>query len=151
VQLPLVRHLFPSARLLGMRASPSQDAGRLGEALGKAARKLGRRIAVVGSTDLTHYGSSYGFTPAGSGEGALEWVRGVNDRRFIESLLSMDFAAAMERALKERSACSAGGALAAMSFAAESGVKKGELVRYMTSYEVRAADSFVGYAGVLYV
>jgi MEMO1 family protein len=150
IQLPFLRHLFPDARALGMRAAPSVDAGRLGAALARAADSLGRRIAVAGSTDLTHYGSSYGFAPAGAGEAALKWVRDVNDRRFIDSLLALDFDAALERALRERSACSAGGALAALSFAREKGVRRGELVRYMTSLDVRAAESFVGYAGVLY-
>ncbi|HUI72061.1 MAG TPA: AmmeMemoRadiSam system protein B, partial [Spirochaetia bacterium] len=49
-----------------------------------------------------------------------------------------------------RSACSAGGALGAVSFAKEMGVSKGALLRYMTSFDVHPAESFVGYAGVLY-
>ncbi len=150
VQLPFVKYLFPRARVLGMRASPSRDADRLGKALAEAARGLGRRVGVAGSTDLTHYGPSYGFAPAGTGNKALRWVREVNDHRFIESLLAMEFDAALERALRERSACSAGGALAALSFAQENGIRQGELVRYSTSFEVHPGDSFVGYAGILY-
>ena len=150
IQLPFLRHLFPGARALGMRVSPSADASRLGAALARAAGTLGRRIAVAGSTDLTHYGTSYGFAPAGTGEAAVKWVRDVNDRRFIDSLCALDFEAALDRALHERSACSAGGALAALSFARENGIRRGELVRYMTSLDVRPAESFVGYAGVLY-
>lgn len=150
VQLPFVRYLFPAAKVLGMRASPSRDADRLGKALAEAARGLGRRVGVAGSTDLTHYGSSYGFAPAGSGNKALRWVREVNDHRFIESLLAMEFDSALERALRERSACSAGGALAALSFARENGVREGRLLRYATSYDVHPDESFVGYAGILY-
>jgi hypothetical protein len=150
IQLPFVRHLFPQCKALGMRASPSRDAERLGKALAQAGRALGRRLAVAGSTDLTHYGPNYGFAPAGNGEEALAWVREVNDRRFIECLLALDFEAALERSLRDRSACSAGGALAAMSFARDSGALKGELVRYMTSYEVHPSESFVGYAGIIY-
>jgi hypothetical protein len=150
VQLPFVRYLFPGSRVLGMRASPSRDADRLGKALAEAARGLGRRVGVAGSTDLTHYGSSYGFVPAGTGNRALRWVREVNDRRFIESLLAMEFDSALERALKERSACSAGGALAALSFARENGVREGKLLRYSTSYDIHPGESFVGYAGILY-
>ena len=150
VQLPFVRHLFPDARVLGMRVSPSADASLLGAAIAEAALKLGRRVAVVGSTDLTHYGPSYGFAPAGTGPQALRWVREVNDRRLIESLLAMDFNEALERALREHSACSAGGALAAVSFARDNGVEQGRLVRYMTSFDVHPADSFVGYAGILF-
>jgi len=150
VQLPFVKYLFPRARVLGMRASPSLDADRLGKAIAEAARGLGRRVGVAGSTDLTHYGSNYGFAPAGAGPKALRWVREVNDHRIIESLLAMEFNSALERALTERSACSAGGALAALSFARENGIRKGELVRYSTSFDVHPAESFVGYAGILY-
>ncbi len=150
VQLPFVRYLFPEVRALGMRASPSREAGRLGLAVSAAAKKLGRRVVVVGSTDLTHYGAGYGFQPAGAGEQALKWVREVNDRRLIESLLAMDLEEALSRALGERSACSAGGALAALSFAKANGVVSGTLVRYATSHDVHPAESFVGYAGILY-
>jgi AmmeMemoRadiSam system protein B len=115
-----------------------------------AASRLGRRVAVVGSTDLTHYGNNYDFSPMGGGEKALHWVKEVNDRRFIDCLLSMDAAEALERAIKERSACSVGGALAAMGFARAGGIAAGKLVDYRTSSDIVPADSFVGYAGVLY-
>lgn len=150
VQLPFVRHLFPEARVLGMRVAPSEDARRLGQALVAAAAATGRRICVVGSTDLTHYGPNYGFQPSGGGARAVEWVRTVNDKRFIDALISMDFPAALERASREHSACSAGGALAAMTFARENGASSGQLLSYATSYDVHPSDSFVGYAGVLY-
>ncbi len=150
IQLPFARYLFPEAKVLGLRASPSEDAGRLGDAIAAAGRTLGRRIAIIGSTDLTHYGPNYGFSPAGQGERARRWVRDVNDRRLIEALTAMDGPAVLERAGKERSACSAGGALSAMSFARVMGVRKGRLLRYSMSWDVQPAESFVGYAGVLY-
>jgi AmmeMemoRadiSam system protein B len=150
VQLPFIRHLFPQARALGMRAAPSPHAEKLGIAIATAAKTLGRRVAVAGSTDLTHYGSSYGFEPRGSGEAARAWVREVNDRALIDCLLELDFGAALDHALREHSACSAGGALAALAFAAQVGAKAGRLLKYTTSYEVHPAPSFVGYAGILY-
>jgi len=109
-----------------------------------------RKVAVIGSTDLTHYGPNYGFSPAGQGERALSWVRDVNDRHVVDALTAMDCSSVLELASRERSICSAGGALGAMSFALGMGVTKGQLLRYMTSHEVRPAQSFVGYAGVLY-
>ena len=95
VQLPFARYLFPHARVLCLRAAPSEDASALGKAIAAACRQLGRKAAVVGSTDLTHYGPAYGFSPAGSGEKALSWMRDVNDRRFIEALLQMDDTSAL--------------------------------------------------------
>lgn len=150
VQLPFVRHVLPNVKALAVRASPSREAIELGEILADISRRTGKKIAAVGSTDLTHYGSNYGFQPAGYGERALKWVRDVNDRRFIESLLSMQAESAIERATRERSACSAGGAIAAMSFAGALGCAEGKLVKYMTSYEVHPSESFVGYAAIVF-
>lgn len=150
VQLPFARYLFPRARLVGLRAPPSPEAARLGAEIAAAARRMERKVAVIGSTDLTHYGPNYGFSPAGQGERALSWVRDVNDRHVVDALTAMDCSSVLELASRERSMCSAGGALGAMSFALGMGVTKGQLLRYMTSHEVHPAQSFVGYAGVLY-
>jgi MEMO1 family protein len=150
VQLPFVKRLFPGAMALGLRAPPNGEAASLGEALAAISRDMGRRIAAVGSTDLTHYGPNYGFCPAGKGRAALSWVRDTNDRRFIESLLMMDSSAAIGRSVSERSACSAGGAVAAMCFARARGAHRGTLVEYATSWDVHPAESFVGYAAILY-
>jgi AmmeMemoRadiSam system protein B len=150
VHLPLARHFFPAARCLGMRAPPSPKAGELGRAIAEAARASGRKVAVVGSTDLTHYGPNYGFAPAGAGAKAVDWVTGVNDRRFIDALLSMDEAGAVARGVGEHAACSAGGAVTAMAFAREAGAARGELLDYRTSRDVIAGESFVGYAAVVY-
>ncbi len=150
IQLPLVRHLAAGAMVLGLRAPPSAAAGILGTAIADAAAALGRRVAVAGSTDLTHYGSNYRFSPAGRGEEALRWVREVNDRRMVDRMLAMDVDAALDRARRERSACSIGGAAAAMAFARACGARKGTLVGYLTSFDVQPAESFVGYAGILF-
>jgi AmmeMemoRadiSam system protein B len=150
IQLPFIRHFLPKARALALRASPSQDALRLGEALAACARETGRQAAVVGSTDLTHYGPNYGFTPQGSGAAALKWVREVNDRRLVEALLGLRLEQALELARRERSACSVGGAVAAARFARELGCAEGRLLEYATSHDVHPSSSFVGYAAIIY-
>lgn len=151
VQLPFVRYLFPNSRVLALRASPSADAVDLGKAIKSVAEALRKNVTVVGSTDLTHYGINYSFLPKGRGRKALQWVREVNDKGFIENLLVMDGEEALSHALKNHSACSAGGAVAALSFARESGDKAGKLLKYMTSYDVLPGESFVGYAGIVFV
>jgi len=150
IQLPFLRHLLPRARALALRASPSQAALRLGEALAACARETRRRTAVVGSTDLTHYGPNYGFSPRGSGTEAVKWVREVNDRRLVEALLGLQLEQALELAHREHSACSAGGAVAAARFARELGCARGELLEYATSHDVYPGSSFVGYAAIIY-
>jgi len=149
IQLPLLRYLFPEASALWLRASPDRSARELGKALAGAAARANRRIAVVGSTDLTHYGPAYGFTPAGRGEQALSWSR-RNDRALIDCLLGMDWEGALDHARRTGSACSVGGAVAALTYAGSLGVKKGELLEYATSHQVHPSENFVGYAAIAY-
>jgi AmmeMemoRadiSam system protein B len=150
VQLPLLKYLHPRARALHLRASPSAEALRLGEQLAAAAKRLDRKIGVIGSTDLTHYGDNYGFAPRGSGAGAVKWVKEVNDRRLIEALLALELEKALELAGREHSACSVGAAAAAARFAERSGAEGGELLEYRTSYDLSPGPFFVGYAGIIY-
>ena len=150
VQLPLLQYFHPKAKALHMRASPSEEALQLGAALAEAATVLNRKIAVVGSTDLTHYGGSYGFSPHGSGPKAVKWVKEVNDKRIVDALLALELDNALEYARREQSACSVGGAVAAARFAAQTGAEKGELLEYKTSYDVYPGPSFVGYAGIIF-
>jgi AmmeMemoRadiSam system protein B len=150
IQLPLLKYLHPEARALHLRASPSAEALQLGTELAAAAKRLDRNVAVIGSTDLTHYGDNYGFTPQGTGARAVQWVKEVNDRRVIEALLAMELDKALDLAGREKSACSVGGAVAAARFAEQNGAQAGELLEYRTSYDVSPSPFFVGYAGIIY-
>jgi AmmeMemoRadiSam system protein B len=153
VLLPAVYRLFPGARLLWLRLGSDTRAVEAGALIYRAAASLGCRAVIAGSTDLTHYGAAYGFCPKGHGKAALDWVKTVNDRRFIEAVLSGDGKAVLERAANEHSACSAGAVLCAMGFAAEKNRVRGaaRLLDYSTSADAPGggdADSFVGYAAI---
>ncbi len=150
IQLPIIKYLFPDSRIVGIRTPPSRSSEKIGKNIFNICRNSGKRIGVIGSTDLTHYGYPYGFTPMGTGKTAEEWVRNKNDRDIIQALLSMDANSVISLANKKKAACSAGGATAAVSFAVEAGVKKGILLDYHTSSDISRSDSFVGYAGVLF-
>ena len=39
---------------------------------------------------MTHYGPNYGFSPAGKGRAALDWVKNTNDSRAIKAMVEMD-------------------------------------------------------------
>ena len=150
VILPLVKALQPQARILWLRCPPRSDSKELGAALGRAAAFLGRKVSCIGSTDLTHYGPAYGFTPAGKGAEAEAWVRRVNDKAFVDALLDMNCESALLVARKHGSACSAGAAAAALGFALEAGATEASLLGYSTSLDVRRAESFVGYAALAF-
>jgi AmmeMemoRadiSam system protein B len=156
VLLPFACAMFPDAHLLALRIGANAAAFEAGRLIAQAASSLRRRAVLVGSTDLTHYGAAYGFCPKESGKAALDWVRDVNDRRFIDAVLSGNPDMALERVMKERSACSAGAALLAMGFARElagGSPPAASLLEYGTSADAEpdtgeSADTFVGYAAI---
>ena len=105
-------------------------------------------MRIVGSTDLTHYGPTFGLTPYGTGDQAHERVRQEDDRRIIDRMLAMDPLPVIEEALASHNACCAGAAAAAIAAARELGAASAALTEYATSYDKSPGDSFVGYAGI---
>jgi AmmeMemoRadiSam system protein B len=154
VLLPIVRHFFPKARLLWVRLGAQSSSFEAGKIISREAAKLNRKVNVLASTDLTHYGVNYGFMPQGKGEAALRWVREVNDAAFIKAVESGDSGKVLLRAERDFSACSAGAVLGAMGFAQEEGLGGARLLEYSTSANARddeeVPDSFVGYAAIAF-
>ena len=65
VLLPMAHYFFPKANLLWLRLPAALESFESGKTISRIAAKLNRKIAVFGSTDLTHYGRNYGFSPQG--------------------------------------------------------------------------------------
>ena len=149
VQLPFVKFFFPSIRVVCLRCPPNEEAIRLGRFLAHQQRDLHRSLMVLASTDLTHYGPNYGFMPKGIGEKALDWVREENDRGFLDAAIKLNPEGLVSHAEKHKSACSAGAAAVAASFARELNLK-GTLLGYSTSWDKHPSPSFVGYGAVVY-
>lgn len=150
LQLPFIRYFFPDVSVVPMGIPPSAMAETLGRKVVGIARDMGLNIRVLGSTDLTHYGPNYGFTPAGTGNQGVTWVKEENDRRMVDHLIAMDTPAILSDSLSAYNACCGGAATAAVSAARAMGATRGELLAYTTSYDKRPDDSLVGYAGVVY-
>jgi AmmeMemoRadiSam system protein B len=163
VLLPMVKYFFPGAKLLWIRLPSDMVSFETGKLLAKTAGDLGRKLAVLGSTDLTHYGTNYRFSPKGSGKEALDWVKNVNDRRFIDAVEAGDPEAVLDRAENEYSACSAWAVLGVMGYVEEvrangkSGSQSaGKLLAYATSADLSieqgegVPDSFVGYGAFVF-
>lgn len=148
VQLPLVEVLFPRSKIIWLRLPVNRDSFEIGKTIRRIGETLGRRAVFLGSTDLTHYGPNYDFLPRGLGPQALDWVKTVNDRAFIDAVCSGDPDTVITRALKDYSACSAGAVLGALGFVNQDANKKGTLLAYGTSADVRMDESFVGYGAL---
>ncbi|MFW6127003.1 MAG: AmmeMemoRadiSam system protein B [Thermodesulfobacteriota bacterium] len=150
VNLPFIKYLFPDSRVLAMRSPQSATALKLGTAVAEVARELDKTILFFGSADLTHYGPNYGWAPHGYGAEAVKWVKGVNDKRFLDAVLRLDAMEAVTAANQDQSSCSAGAVAAAITGAKQCGATKAILADYYTSYDIMPGDSFVGYGGVVW-
>ncbi|MCP4022194.1 MAG: AmmeMemoRadiSam system protein B [Desulfobacteraceae bacterium] len=150
LQYPFVKYFFPDAMIVSAGVAPSNFASIIAHTIVESAQKLSRKIVVVGSTDMTHYGSNFGFTPAGTGEKAVDWVKNENDKNAIDVMLEMDDAAIISQGLDHKNMCCAGAAAATAAACKKMGAAKAMTLDYATSYEKSASESFVGYSGILY-
>lgn len=150
VNFPIIRHLLPDAKLLVIGVPPTEEAMVLAQALTQAARGLQREIAVVGSTDLTHYGPNYGWAPHGTGDAALRWVREDNDAAFIQAVQTMAPDSMLHTAWRRHNACCPGAAACAVAVAKSQGSATAEVLQYATSADERQDASFVGYVGMVF-
>lgn len=153
VQVPMIQHLFPDAQLLPIMIPPSHQAVAAGKRIGEASGATDKRVVVIGTTDLTHYGARYyGFAPAGTGPAALEWVR-ENDRRVIDLMVDLRAEDILEETRARRNACGGGAIAATVAAARVMGAEEGVLLEYTTSHDVEPrgpATDFVGYAAVVF-
>ena len=157
VLLPMVHYFFPRSQILWLRFPAELSSFEAGKTLAETAASIGRRIAVLASTDLTHYGANYAFSPKGRGKTALEWVKNVNDAAIISAILEGDPGLVLKRAEEDQSSCSAGAVLGALGFASVMG-KTARLLKYGTSADSSGdnlqqdvvPDSFVGYAAITF-
>ena len=156
VQIPFIQHLFPDARILPIVVPANNSAIDLGTALAEQVQTSGKTVVYIGSTDLTHYGPRYGFTPMGVGSEALHWASDVNDRQFINLALSLEPERLLANALENGNACGPGAAAAAISAAKRLGAQKGVLLAHTDSNEVMlremgtASRDSVGYAAIVF-
>ncbi len=151
VQVPFIKYLCPNAKIVPI-ALPPNGTHVTGRRLGEAVLEIGKKIVVVGTTDLTHYGYAYGFTPYGYGEEAKRRMR-ENDLRMIDLVVHMRSPEVRKEAEKNRNACGPGALAAAVSAAGAMGAKTGHLLEYTTSYDVMPEGEFemaVGYAGIVF-
>ena len=157
VQLPFIQYLFAGAKILPVLVPPSAQAIKLGENIGQIIRRNEqKKIVCIGSTDLTHYGPRYGFTPVGTGQTALKWASSVNDKKFIDYALELEPQQLLSSAAENCNACGPGAAAATIAAAKKLGSKKGLLLAHTNSNEVMlqkmgtsSAES-VGYAAIIF-
>lgn len=157
VQVPFIQHLFSGTKILPILVPPTGSAVTLGMGVGDIiTHSENKKIVCIGSTDLTHYGPRYGFTPMGVGAEALKWAVDVNDKEFIDLALKLEPERMLESAAENYNACGAGAAAATVAAAKKLGRTRALLLAHTNSNEVMlqkmgttSADS-VGYAAIIF-
>jgi hypothetical protein len=156
VQIPFLQHIWPEAKILPIIVAPTHQAVEVGKAVARTIETHKADALVVGSTDLTHYGPNYGFTPRGIGSDALKWAKDVNDRRLIDLMLKLDAGGVIPQAATDRSACGAGAVAATIAACRQLGAAQAVLIEHTTSHEVAGRTYYespsmaVGYAGIVF-
>lgn len=150
VQLPMIRHFFPGAAVVAAGVPPGPPARPMGRAAAQIARDMGLSAVFIGSTDLTHYGEAFGFTPAGTGAAARKWVETENDARAVEAILDMDDKKILEQARDRHNMCCAGAVVAAVAAARVMGACQGKMLTYTTSFDKNPGNTLVGYTGIVF-
>ena len=150
LQLPFVKYFFPDVKVLCIGVPPAAQTLDIAKSVAETCIKQKLKIKVIGSTDLTHYGNNYGFSPKGTGAKAVKWVKEENDRQLIDTLIAMNPLNVINEGLKNHNACCAGAAAAALASAKVIGAKHAREIAYATSYDKHPGDSFVGYTGIVF-
>lgn len=151
VLTPMVKYFWPKAQFLPITVKPELSSIDLGHNLGKILS--GRTdVVVLASTDLTHYGSVYGFAPAGLGAEGFRWLC-KNDRQMITAITTGTPVEILDEARNNRNACGAGAVAALKAFVIETELDNGHLIEYTTSHGSQSPEEFeygVGYAGIVF-
>lgn len=150
VQLPLIQHLLPNVTIVPVGVRPGPDAPEIGRFCAFQAADLGRKVAFLGSTDLTHYGPAFGFEPHGCGAEGIRWAKEVNDRRLISLIQAGDADAIVPEALGHHNACGPGAVAATIGAVSELGVDCYVELRHTCSAETGDVDDRDPYNSVGY-
>lgn len=156
VEVPFLQHFSPGVPIVPIMVPVTEKAVDLGASVGRTCRNFGVEACFLCSTDLTHYGPDYHFTPQGTGPQGLLWAKNINDQRMIDLMLTMREHDAVEEAVTHRNACGGGAIAATLAACKAFGAERATLLQHTTSEEVLAGMGYpcsqdaVGYAGIIF-
>jgi len=155
VQLPFLQHIFEKAKkpeklriVTAVLSCSFEECKKFAEAIANATAKLQKKIFILASSDFTHYGAAYGFTPFTSDVKKQLYALDKKAISYIEKMDSKKFFEASGKT----TICGAVPISVAIESCKALGAKKGELLKYYTSGEITGDyNTAVGYAGIVFV
>ena len=156
VQLPFLQFIADAAGTdftfvpITMKTQNIEHSRAVGKAIFDVAEDSGQKIAVIASSDFTHCGAGYGFIPCPRNQ-LVDWMH-EHDEQALEKISTLDLEGFYKyKAEHKLTICGAGPIGALIEFSRLSGVKKGQVLRYATSYDVsRSPRQIVGYGSVVF-
>lgn len=143
VQLPFLKYVLKDFTFVPLSVSSSTNLDVYKD-VGNAIKKVikNKKILVIASSDFTHFGTMYSFSPVNKNE--VEWVKNT-DKKIIDAILEFDAKKFIE--LASNSTVCGYGAIATLLYAMKG--TKASLLNYSTSYDIsKNKDGIVGYAGI---
>ena len=160
VQLPWLQTLFAAKNSRFFRFVPiamkhthytKESCKALGEKVADVAAKLKRKIIIIASSDFTHYGRAYGYTPfTGPTSQVLKKIKDTDME--IAGYAAKLMPERLIEACREKNLSICGyGPIATMLWAAKKlGATKGEVLEYGTSFDSsRDSGAIVGYCSIV--
>ena len=148
VQLPFLQHVLKSFSFVPI-IIPHKDINldKLKEVADTISNAIeGKKVLVIASSDLTHFGKGYSFVPVEKDE--LEWME-KTDTAIMEKIAELDEVQTLNKA-KETTACGSY-PIAVLIMVMKKNIDSGEIIDYSTSYEVsKSKDIIVGYGGIIF-
>ena len=151
VQLPFLQYFFPRLKIvpIALGVSDFDDIVDISHAIVEGVKSTGRDVVVIASTDMTHYGYSYGYAPLGQATPPkiLEFMRDT-DQTSINFIEAFDGKGLVEN-VRQKGITMCGVAPVATTLLAtgELGATQVNSLEYTTSFEAYGGsiDQVVGY------
>jgi hypothetical protein len=154
VVVPMIQEAFPNTPILPIEVPAMDVAELIGRKTVQCVAEAGLRAVYLASSDLTHYGPNYRFTPAGVGPAAMEWTKD-NDRHLLRLITELAADRVVSEVHHRYNACGAGAITAMLAACRACGATLAKTLWHTNSYETLAKvapqppHNAVGYAAVV--
>ncbi len=153
VQMPFLYHLFGeriNIVTISMGLSDIETCKEVGKGIAKSIKNLKKDAVVIASSDLTHYGPMYTFTPVESNkiEDILDWIH-EKDGAIIDSILALD-EEMLQKVSRDTTGCGVGPITSMLLTVKKLGATRSKLLKYATSFDIQPnEDAIVGYCSII--
>src|SRR6267378_834716 len=128
VNVPMIQLAFGGAAILPIEVPVNERAAEMGRQTAQKISAAGLKAVYLASSDFTHYGTNYRFTPAGVGTAAMNWAK-QNDQRPLNLIAGMQSDRVINEVRENHNACGAGAIVAMLEACKVAGASGAKVLR----------------------